>query len=111
MKYVSQPCTKNVHIGDIWLAKFIYIEGSNYGKLRPVLIKDFDDDNEMIKVQMITTKDNKHYSQKKKIPFKLVKKDERCSYLVDRYEYIPREYLFRRMKSCEEIKRYKLNED
>lgn len=110
MKYVSQPCIKDVHIGDIWLAKFPYYEGNNYGKLRPVLIKDFDDNNEKIKVQMITTRpNNKFYTKVKLISFNLTKYKIN-SYIVDRYKYIPREYLFRRIKSYEAIKRYKLNE-
>lgn len=111
MKYTSQPTNKDIHIGDIWVCKFNFIENGNMGKLRPVLIKNFDDENELIEVQMITTKPNKYFNKAYLIPFKLFENEERKSYLVDRYKKVPRYYLYRRIKSNEIIRKYKLDEN
>ena len=102
--YPRQISMKSVHIGDIWLAEYNYTENGNYGKIRPVLIVDFDDENELILVRRITSK-----NKGKKIPFQVGKK-EIISYLTNDYIKVPRYYLIRRLKSYEEIREYKLNE-
>lgn len=102
--YPKQFSSKNVHIGDIWVAEFDYNEQGNYGKIRPVLITDFDDENELITIRMITSK-----NKGKEIPFYVGKRKIK-SYLTDNYRKVPRYYLVRRIKSYEEIRKYKLNE-
>lgn len=102
--YPKQMSTKDVHIGDIWLAEYNYIEGGNYGKIRPVLITDFDDENELITIRRITSK-----NKGKEIPFQVGKRNIK-SYLTNDYMKVPRYYLIRRVKSYEEIRKYKLNE-
>ena len=102
--YPRQISMKSVHIGDIWLAEYDYTEGGNYGKIRPVLITDFDDENELITIRRITSK-NKGIE----LPFRMGKKRIK-SYLTSDYKKVPRYYLIRRVKSYEEIRKYKLNE-
>ena len=102
--YRRQLSIKSVHIGDIWLAEFNYDEEGNYGKVRPVLVTDFDDKNELITIRMITSK-----NKGKEIPFTIGRKNIK-SYLTNNYKKVPRYYLIRRIKSYEEIRKYKLNE-
>lgn len=50
-------------VGDIWLVHYPYITPGNMEKIRPAIIKDFNDDEDTIIVQKLTTK--KHANNRK----------------------------------------------
>ena len=45
-----------IHINDIWLVKFPYKENGNYFKIRPALVIGFEEENDKIIFQGITSK-------------------------------------------------------
>lgn len=107
--YDKQYGIKDIVIGDIWLVGYKYHEKGNFNKVRPALVTDYDDNTEKIKVKMITTKEKTLNRQNIEIPF-YISKEKRKSYLANRYEWLSNYDFIRRLKSVEEIRKYKLHE-
>ena len=49
--------------GDIWLVHYPYVTPGNMEKIRPAIIKDIDEDTDLLTIQKLTTKKHKYNKQ------------------------------------------------